>query len=149
MVALTGCTSDEEQIEDPVSSDAFQISSPPDAEEVTVPSFAPVHFAFDSSVVEQRYADNLENISQYLKDNPGSIVEIEGHCDERGTEQYNLALGDRRAQAIKDLLIKYGAPLEQLATVSYGEERPAVEGHEESAWSMNRRAEFTLRLKSY
>jgi peptidoglycan-associated lipoprotein len=70
---------------------------------------------------------------------------IEGHCDERGTEEYNLALGDRRAQAAQDYLVNLGVTPAQLAGISYGEERPFSQGHDEGAWRLNRRAHFVVR----
>ena len=77
--------------------------------------------------------------------NSGARVLIEGHCDERGTNEYNLALGDRRARAAMDFLVKYGVSASRIETISYGEERPFALGHDESAWWQNRRAHFVER----
>ena len=80
-------------------------------------------------------------IADYLKQSQSSI-QIEGHCDERGTIEYNLALGERRAQSVKNFLVSMAVDRSKVTTISYGEERPAAEGHKEAAWKMNRRAEF-------
>jgi peptidoglycan-associated lipoprotein len=82
-----------------------------------------------------------------LKSNGTWAITIEGHCDERGTAEYNLALGDRRALAARDYLVSLGVPAARLATVSYGKEFPFDAGHQEAAWSLNRRAHFLLTAK--
>jgi peptidoglycan-associated lipoprotein len=82
--------------------------------------------------------DNADKIKQV----PGVMIQIEGHCDERGTQEYNLALGEKRALAVRDHLIQLGISPSRLVTISYGEESPEVEGHDESAWKFNRRCEF-------
>jgi len=86
---------------------------------------------------------NAEKIKSALAQAPNTYILIEGHCDERGTQEYNMALGERRALAVRDYLINLGVPARNLLTVSYGEERPAVIGSNEAAWSKNRRAEFS------
>jgi peptidoglycan-associated lipoprotein len=83
----------------------------------------------------------------WLKANPTAKVQIEGHCDEKGTVEYNMALGDRRANAVKTYLIKSGIEKGRIDTISYGKERPADSGHDEAAWSKNRRAVFILLSK--
>ena len=115
-----------------------------------VPSeFAPVadlrdiHFAFDKHDVRAGDAKILDANAAWLKANARDLLLIEGHCDERGTNEYNLALGERRANAVKRYLVDLGVPGNNLRTVSFGEERPAVQGHDESAWKYNRRADFT------
>src|SRR3546814_8095318 len=80
--------------------------------------------------------------AKYLAANPVAKVRIEGHTDERGSREYNIALGERRANTVKDALVTAGVPAAQIAVISYGEERPAAEGHDESAWSQNRRAQI-------
>ena len=101
-----------------------------------------VYFAFDSFVLTGDSKNILKMSAAWMKSNPSKNVQIEGHTDERGTTEYNLALGERRSGAVKDFLISQGVPASQLSTISYGEERPASEGHDESAWAKNRRAEF-------
>jgi len=83
----------------------------------------------------------------WLQANPRAMVVIEGNCDERGSEEYNLGLGDRRAQTVKDYLVAAGISANRIATISYGKERPFVLGHDESVWRWNRRAHFALRNK--
>jgi peptidoglycan-associated lipoprotein len=101
-----------------------------------------VYFDYDSFTLTAAARAVLERNARWLKENPAVTVTIEGHCDERGSDEYNLALGERRAQAVRNYLAALGVGAERLATVSYGEERPAVAGHDESAWTKNRRAAF-------
>ena len=107
--------------------------------------FAKVHFAFDSSAIQGE--DNLKimkEITSYLQCHPKTYVFVEGHADERGPASYNLALGSRLANAVRDFLINNGVNPEQLFTISYGKERPLALGHDESAHRENRRAQFKL-----
>ncbi|HSR63038.1 MAG TPA: peptidoglycan-associated lipoprotein Pal [Gammaproteobacteria bacterium] len=101
-----------------------------------------IYFEYDSSEVRPEYREIVEAHANYLANNPGTSVTLEGHADERGSREYNLALGERRAQAIQQQLTLLGASPGQIRTVSYGEERPAVDGHDESAYSQNRRVEI-------
>ncbi len=101
-----------------------------------------IYFGFDSFVLTSESKTILKNSAAWLKANASRNIQVEGHTDERGTTEYNLALGDRRAGAVKDFLTGQGVPASQLSTISYGEERPAAQGSDESAWSKNRRAEF-------
>ncbi len=105
----------------------------------------PVFFAYDSSDLSQESRATLEQDSRVFRQYPDATIIIEGHCDERGTEEYNLALGDRRAQAAKDYLVQLGIPADRLQTISYGEEKPFVQGSNEAAWAQNRRAHFRVR----
>jgi len=104
-----------------------------------------VHFDFDSAVLTTEAQGVLNEKRQWLLSNSEGQVIIEGHCDERGTNAYNLALGDRRAQSAKNFLVKSGISDFRLSTVSYGEERPVDPGHTEAAWARNRRAHFVLK----
>lgn len=99
-----------------------------------------VYFDFDSSDILDSQRGTLEAKAAWMKANPNAKLTIEGHCDERGTSEYNLALGDRRAARAKGFLKKLGVSSDRMDTVSYGEEKPAVVGHNEEAWSKNRRA---------
>jgi len=99
-----------------------------------------IYFDFDRSNVREEFSAVIEAHAQYLVDNPSASLVIEGHCDERGTREYNIALGEQRAHAVSKMLTLLGASRSQIRTVSYGEERPEVEGHEESSWKWNRRA---------
>jgi peptidoglycan-associated lipoprotein len=101
-----------------------------------------IYFDYDSSDILSSETAALEAKAQWLKANPNAKTTIEGHCDERGTSEYNLALGDRRAARTKSFLEKLGISGSRMETVSYGEEKPAVVGHTEDAWSKNRRAHF-------
>jgi peptidoglycan-associated lipoprotein len=102
----------------------------------------PIHFDFDKYEIRSDARPVLEGIGNLLKDHPQWEVRIEGHCDERGTHEYNLGLGENRAQAAKSYLAKLGIDASRFRTKSYGEERPVDDGHDEKAWSKNRRAEF-------
>ena len=102
-----------------------------------------IYFDYDSSDILSSETAALEAKAQWLKANPNVKTTIEGHCDERGTSEYNLALGDRRAARAKSFLEKLGISGSRMETVSYGEEKPAIPAHNEDAWSKNRRAHFT------
>ncbi len=104
-----------------------------------------VHFDFDSSVLSAEAQQILLDKAQWLRKNSNASVTIEGHCDERGTNEYNLALGDRRANSAKAYLTDLGISASRMDTVSYGEERPLDPGHDEAAWARNRRAHFEIR----
>jgi len=103
-----------------------------------------IYFDYDSSALKPAAKAKLEKGADWLKRNPKVNAQIEGHCDERGTNEYNLALGERRALAARRYLISLGISTDRIFTISYGEERPAVEGHDESAWKFNRRGEFKI-----
>jgi peptidoglycan-associated lipoprotein len=105
---------------------------------------ATVYFDYDSSELRPDTTATLRENAGWLKSRGEVTVAVEGHCDERGTIEYNLALGERRANAVRDYLADLGVPRDRVRVVSYGEERPARPGHDESAWSMNRRAEFVV-----
>lgn len=104
-----------------------------------------VYFDFDKSDLRQDARDTLsKNAEALLKKVADAKIKIEGHADERGSDEYNMALGDRRAKSAEKYLINLGVSADRLSTVSYGEEKPAVQGNDESAWSKNRRAEFLI-----
>ena len=103
-----------------------------------------IFFDFDKSNIRDDAKPNLADDSQWLKANPAARVTIEGHCDERGTAEYNLGLGERRAKAARDYLIAAGTDAKRMKIISYGKERPFVLGHDESAWKWNRRAHFAI-----
>ena len=107
----------------------------------------PVFFALDSSEIDPAGKAALDSDAPLLKRYPGWTVTIEGHCDERGTAEYNLALGERRAIAARAYLVSLGIPADRLKTVSYGKEFPFDPGHDENAWSKNRRAHFVITAK--
>ena len=103
-----------------------------------------VLFGYDSSELDDEDRSVLDNQAKFLNQNPSLKVTIEGHCDERGTREYNLALGEKRASAVKDYLISVGINSERVSVVSYGKERPQVLGSNKAAWSMNRRSVTTI-----
>lgn len=103
-----------------------------------------VYFDFDSSEIRSDQLNALERNLAWMKQNPGAPLRIEGHCDERGTEEYNLALGDHRADSVREWLVRHGVDSSRLQSVSKGELDPADPGHGEAAWSKNRRAEFLV-----
>ncbi|PLY00033.1 MAG: peptidoglycan-associated lipoprotein [Desulfuromonas sp.] len=108
----------------------------------TVSDLTRVHFDFDSYVLKPKARRTLAQNAEVLKALSGLKVRIEGHCDERGSDEYNLALGERRAQAAMNYMATLGVPASRMSTISYGEEKPLDPGHDEEAWAKNRRAEF-------
>lgn len=105
-----------------------------------------IHFAFDSAVIRDRDQADLQAIASYLNSNPSDKLQIEGNCDERGTEEYNRALGERRALAARQALAGMGVDPSRVRTISYGKDKPANPGHDEAAWAQNRRDDFVLLL---
>jgi peptidoglycan-associated lipoprotein len=103
-----------------------------------------IYFDYDKSNIRPEFQPVLESIARWMADQPERQLLVEGHCDERGTDEYNLALGERRALAVRRYLVALGAAADRVHTISYGEEKPAIPGSEESAWSKNRRAEFKV-----
>lgn len=109
--------------------------------------FQPVFFALDSEAIDAEGQSALQNNAQILKQYPTWVLTIEGHCDERGTPEYNLALGERRAMAARDYLVSLGITPDRLKTVSYGNEFPFDPGSSEEAYAKNRRAHFVVTAK--
>ena len=103
-----------------------------------------VYFAFDKFNVENQYKEMLKQKSDLMKQFPSIRVRIEGNCDDRGTQEYNLALGERRARAAYEYLVMMGVNPNQLEMISYGKENPAVQGNNEAAWAKNRRDDFRV-----
>jgi peptidoglycan-associated lipoprotein len=114
---------------------------------VLLPPLAMIHFGFDDVVLHEEDLVIVNAIGDYLQKVAATTVTIAGHCDERGTVEYNIALGDRRAQAAKEYLVRLGLDPARARTISYGEARPLDTGHNESAWARNRRAEFQIEEK--
>jgi peptidoglycan-associated lipoprotein len=106
-----------------------------------------VFFDFDKYNIRPDQRGSLEANATWLRANPGVRVTVEGHCDERGTRQYNLALGERRASSTKDYLVNLGIEASRIETISYGEDRPFDPGHDEAAWAKNRRGHFVITAK--
>ncbi|NVM24363.1 MAG: peptidoglycan-associated lipoprotein Pal [Desulfobacterales bacterium] len=107
----------------------------------------PVYFDFDKSFIRPEYRPTLTEKAEFLKDNPNVHIRIEGNCDERGTNEYNLALGERRAESAKGFLASLGISPDRIETISYGEERPLAVGQNEDSWSQNRRDDFVIMKK--
>jgi len=103
-----------------------------------------IYFAFDSNALSDEARATLAKNAAFLKQNKAATVRIEGNCDERGSDEYNLALGEKRAQAARQYLITLGTAANRLSVISYGKEKPAAQGHSEEAWAKNRRDEFVL-----
>ena len=103
-----------------------------------------VYFDFDKYALRMDARDRLRKNAEFMKSYPMLEFGLEGHCDERGTNEYNLALGERRANAAKDYLVSLGVSASQVRTISYGEEKPFCAGHDESCWQKNRRGHFVL-----
>jgi peptidoglycan-associated lipoprotein len=108
---------------------------------------SPVYFAYDSAIVGQAYDDLLKSIANYMNSNPNYHLTVGGHCDERGSDEYNRALSERRALAVKQAIIAFGAPDARVNTIGYGEEQPADAGTGLKAYAKNRRAEFAVFAK--
>lgn len=105
-------------------------------------SIQSVYFAYDSSTLAAGEDAKVSAVASYLQGKPGTFVLVEGHCDERGSNEYNMGLGERRALAIRETLVSQGIDASLIVTQSYGEEKPVAMGHDESSYSQNRRGEF-------
>ncbi len=145
-IGLVGCSEDKKPEEVVTPAATEQPATPPEptpsasAAEVT----QPVYFAFDDYSLNSDGQSQLNQLGEFLKSSGRAVVQIEGHTDDRGSVEYNLALGQRRAQSAKNYLVQLGVDASRLPTMSYGEEKPSVEGQDESAWAKNRRDEFVL-----
>lgn len=106
--------------------------------------FEDIHFDFDKYNVREDAKPTLKKVADYLIKNDKQNILIEGHCDERGTSEYNLGLGDRRARATKDYLVSLGVPSSRIEMISYGKERPLCNEHNEECWTKNRRSHFVI-----
>lgn len=149
--SMTACTDDElpEVPTEPVVAvpSQLEVPAPPPPSEPAVPqdlATKTVYFAFDDYTLGAEAQESLNKLAEYMKAAGSTVVQIEGHCDERGSVEYNLALGERRAQSVKNYLMQLGVDPARLPTISYGEEVPAVKGSNESAWAKNRRAKFVV-----
>lgn len=123
------------------------VEVPKEAVAKAVPAVSPlqdIFFDTDLAIIKEDAKKDLEANAEWLKANPAVTITIEGHADERASNEYNLALGERRAKTTKDYLVSLGVSADRMKTISYGEERPFVLGHDESAWKWNRRSHFVL-----
>lgn len=103
-----------------------------------------VYFDFNSAALSQDTKDALNNNATFMKNNPAVKIQVEGHCDERGGVQFNLALGERRAKGVREYLVGQGIEASRVSTISLGKEKPVAFGHDEESWSKNRRANFVV-----
>ncbi len=116
----------------------------PGEHEIVRDAFQKIHFTYDSAELRPEDLPHITKVAEYLDQNPQHLLEVEGHCDERGTEDYNLSLGERRAQAIAQALSELGVTANRLATKSMGEKIPMVQGSDNESFAANRRGEFVL-----
>lgn len=142
-LGLSSCTDDKKKAQEPVGPVSSEAAATPSASSAEL-STAPIYFGFDDYTLSPEAQATLTAMAEALKANKSAVIQIEGHCDERGTVEYNLALGERRAQSVKNFLGQLGVEAARLSTISYGEEKPVVQGHTEEAWAKNRRAEFVV-----
>jgi outer membrane protein OmpA-like peptidoglycan-associated protein len=139
-----------EEFEDdlaPLELDLYPLSSRIDFDnltQVTSVSFENISFRYDNYQVDPEEAHKVEEVASYMQDQPNTYVITEGHCDERGSREYNLSLGEHRSQAVRAYLISLGVDPDRIQTRSHGEELPLDPSHGEASWRMNRRAEFAL-----
>ena len=134
------------KVSDLASEDKPKVLSPEEKLKAEINEFEsePVYFEYDEWDLKPAARENLRKKAVWLDSNPEYSIQISGHCDERGTNEYNLALGDRRAETAKTYLVNLGISEKRIETISYGEERPADLGHNEEAWVKNRRDEFRI-----
>lgn len=124
---------------------AEEAPAPMPTEEVAaVEELKDIHFDFDKYDIRSDAQPILENNAKWIKENPQAMIQLQGHCDERGTIEYNLALGERRARSTRDYMVSLGVDPQQLSTISYGEEKPLDSQHNEEAWAKNRRTQFVI-----
>lgn len=118
-----------------------QVASNPLTDPSNILSKRSVYFDLDSFTVKDEYKAIIEAHAQYLKQHPSAKAFLQGNCDERGSREYNIALGQKRAESVKKMMSVLGVPENQMETVSFGEEKPKAEGHDDSAWAQNRRTD--------
>ena len=122
-----------------------KLAAAPATSKAKAPTGQSIYFDFDESLIKPEFKSVLEAHARYLRDNPSVEGRIEGNADERGSREYNLALGQRRAEAVVRALGVLGVPLKRLEAISYGEEKPRATGHDEASWSQNRRGDFVYK----
>jgi peptidoglycan-associated lipoprotein len=133
--------------ENPELAARFDGANIPNPEKDANSKFNDVHFGYDSSKISQEDLDTIKAVTEYLTNNPTVVVELEGHCDKRGTSEYNLALGNYRARSVAAALVKKGVAAKRISTVSYGAELPLDPAANEVAYAKNRRVHFVLYTK--
>jgi peptidoglycan-associated lipoprotein len=144
-LGLTSCTDDKKKAAEPVAPVASETpAAPTDSGSTADLKTTPIYFGFDDYTLTSEAQSTLTAMAEGMKASKSAVVQLEGHCDERGTVEYNLALGERRAQSVKNFLTQLGVEAARLSTISYGEEKPVSQGHAEDSWAKNRRAEFVV-----
>jgi peptidoglycan-associated lipoprotein len=153
-MALTGCGSTQKQGMDEDSSASMtaeemssEVELNADSDSGKAGALKSVYFGFNSATLTSDTRNRLARNAEFLKGNSSVEVQVEGHCDERGGVQYNLALGERRAKVVKNYLVSLGVSSSRISTISFGKERPISFGHDESAWGENRRGNFVVTAK--
>lgn len=141
MTACSGLKKKGEESESETGSESISTELPSGSDEANIDNRV-IYFDFDKSEVKTEFQDLITKHAEYIAGHPDITVVLEGHADERGTREYNIALGERRAKAVKQMLVLQGVAEKQLQVISFGEERPVALGHDESAWSLNRRVEL-------
>ncbi len=148
LVLGAGCASDEVTDLSPTDLTVDSVLPPREVLGTLVPDhplkIQTVYFDYDRADIKETEVPKIQAAATYLQEHKEVRCELEGHCDERGSNEYNMALGERRAHAVRGYLMRLGVEGSRLYTKSYGEEKPVDLGHDESAWSKNRRVEFTL-----
>lgn len=148
VVGCKGKQTQSDQAIDTVGNGAPQIDSsalsfdPMGSDSGKIDGLVTVHFGYDKANLDAKSKKEISTNVDWMKKNPNTRVQIEGHCDSRGTIEYNVALGERRANAVKAYMVSSGIAADRLSTISYGKEKPLATGDSESAWSQNRRANF-------
>lgn len=156
-LSLTGCSSTQKKGDEAAAAgqstdmgavnDGLSIELNADSDSGKAGSLRTVYFDFNSATLRSDTREALEANASFLKANPTVEVQVEGHCDERGGVQFNLALGEKRASAVKDYLVAMGVEGKRITTISFGKMRPVAFGHAEDAWSQNRRGNFVVTAK--
>lgn len=153
-LALVGCGSKDksnaaadEAVVDSVNTDAMSFDINSSSDMGAAGGLRTVYFPFNSATLTGDASMALESNAGILKQNPSVEVQIEGHCDERGGVQYNLALGEKRAKTVRDYLVSMGVEARRITIISYGKEKPLAQTHDESSWSQNRRGNFVITAK--
>ena len=153
---LMGCSSKKTQqmedtavqvVDDATNSDGLKLELNGDSDSMSAGGLNTVYFGYNSSTLSSTTRDLLDANATYLQSNPTVDVQVEGHADERGGVQYNLALGEKRARNVKDYLVSMGVAKNRITTISYGKERPVSFGHDGSSWDKNRRGNFVITAK--
>jgi peptidoglycan-associated lipoprotein len=144
---MVGCSHNKPKTDETSSSDAIDEADLGTSDQGKAHGLQTIRFGYDSSLLDQQGKSLLAQNAEILKSHASAKVQIEGHCDNRGGIQYNIALGERRANSVKKYLEDMGVPGSRLTTISYGKERPLVSGDDEDAYAKNRRANFALTAK--